>query len=128
MKEVKSSLGDDGGGGEREVHQPEANAEEKHHRRRREKDVATRVMAAVTATPDYPESTPPPRFMAPPQPPEQAQPLGPLHQNFPRENLHIAPFYNKKCLNLQLRPLYTYPDSPFQYSFYIFSHPYITPT
>ena len=116
MNEEEFSLGDDGGGGTG-VHQQEANVEGTHQLWKQEKAVAIRVKVEATATPDYPEFPPPPHLADPPQPPVQVRPPGLLRLNSQRGSLRIVPFYNKKFLNIQLPPLYTYPDSLFNIPF-----------
>ena len=99
----------------RGVHQQEANVAGTHQLWKQEKAVAIRVKAEATATPDYPESPPLPHLADPPQPPVQVRPPGLLRLNSQNGSLRIVPFYNKKILNIQLRPPCTYPDSSLEF-------------
>ena len=104
--------------GEQEAHRQEASVEE-NHRRRLEKDVAIRVMAEATATPDYPESPQPPHSTDPLA--QQARPVGLPRPNSLRKIPQAVPFYNRGILNIQPRPPAPIP-TPLLNAFVIFFH------
>ena len=82
---------------------------ETHHRRKKERAAAQRATAAVTETPDYPESPQPPHLMGPTALP--ARPLAPLHQRTPQKILLDDPFYNNRSSAYAVMTPYSYPDS-----------------
>ena len=109
------------------VHQQEANVEGTHQLWTQEKAVAIRVKVEATATPDYPESPPPPHLADPPQPPVQVRPPGLLRLNSQRGSLRIVPFYNKKFFEYAPTTPCCYPESLLRWFSNIFQYSYFTP-
>ena len=76
------------------AHPGVVNAGENPHQTKPEKAAGQQATAAVTETPDYPESPQPPHLAAPPVP--LAGPLAPLRQRTPQKTLLDGPFYNNQ--------------------------------